>query len=58
MLDLRYPQLLYLFSDHIDPKRTESASFLIWYLEHYYRLDPLEAVDCVCDQSGDKGIDA
>lgn len=57
MLDLTYPQLLNLFSDHLDPKRTESASFLIWYLEHYYRLDPLEAVDCVCDQSGDKGID-
>lgn len=57
MLDLRYPKLLELFSDHLDPKRTESASFLIWYLEHYYRLDPLEAVDCVCDQSGDKGVD-
>lgn len=57
MLDLSYPKILDLFPEHRDPKRTESASFLIWYLEHYYRLDPLEAVDSVCDQSGDKGID-
>lgn len=26
-------------------------------MENYYRLDPQEAVDSVCDQSGDKGID-
>lgn len=57
MLNLDYPQLLVLFRDYLDPKRTESASFLIWYLEHYYRLDALDVVDCVCDQSGDKGID-
>lgn len=57
MLDLTYPNILNLFSLYQDPKRTESASFLIWYLEHYYRLDSLEAVDSVCDQSGDKGID-
>jgi hypothetical protein len=44
MIDLDYPKLLDLFREHLDPKRTESASFLIWYLEHYYRLDPLEAV--------------
>src|SRR5262249_39120383 len=40
-----------------DPKRSESGSFLIWYLENYYRLDTLEAVDSVCDQKGDKGVD-
>lgn len=57
MLDLTYPKILDLFGAHLDPKRTESASFLIWYLECYYRLDTLEAVDCVCDQRGDKGID-
>ena len=57
MPNLSYPEILELFVDHRDPKRTESASFLIWYLEHYYRLDTLEAVDCVCDQSGDRGID-
>src|SRR4029077_5370859 len=40
--------------EHLDPKRTESAAFLIWYLENYLRL---EAADAVCDQSGDKGVD-
>jgi hypothetical protein len=57
MLDLEYPAILELFPQHLDPKRSESASFLIWYLENYYRLDTLEAVDSVCDQRGDKGVD-
>lgn len=56
-MDFNYPALLELFSEYLDSKRSESASFLIWYLEKYYRLDPLEAVDSVCDQRGDKGID-
>jgi hypothetical protein len=57
MLNLEYPGLLDNFRKYLDPKRTESASFLIWYLENYYRLDALEAVDSVCDQRGDKGVD-
>lgn len=57
MLDLSYPAILNLFSEHLDPQRNESASFLIWYLENYYRLDGLEATDSVCDQRGDKGVD-
>jgi hypothetical protein len=57
MLDFTYPNIRNLFSDYLDPKRTESASFLIWYLEKYYRLDPSDAENCVCDQKGDKGID-
>lgn len=57
MLNLDYPDLLNLFSKYLDPRRTESASFLIWYLENYLRLDELEAVDCVCDKRGDKGVD-
>ena len=56
-MDFNYPQVLDLFQQHLDPKRNESASYLIWYLENYYRLDPREAVDAVCDQNGDKGID-
>jgi len=56
-LDLSYPSILNLFKQHLDPKRTESASFLIWYLENYYRLDAVEATDSVCDQNGDKGVD-
>ena len=56
-MDFNYPNILQLFPEHLDPKRSESAAFLIWYLENYYRLDPREAVDSVCDQNGDKGID-
>jgi len=29
----------------------------MWYLENYYRLDDEEAVACVCDKRGDKGVD-
>jgi hypothetical protein len=56
-IDLSYPKILDLFPEHLDPNRTESASFLIWYLENYLRLETVEAVDSVCDQPGDKGVD-
>jgi hypothetical protein len=52
-----YPAILDLFPQHLDPQRSQSASFLIWYLETYYRLDTQVAVDSVCDQRGDKGVD-
>ena len=55
--NLNYPAILNLFPQHIDPKRSQSASFLIWYLENYYRLDKQDAIDSVCDQRGDKGVD-
>ena len=38
--------------------RGESAAFLIWFLENYFRLDHDEAIGSVCDQTNDKGIDA
>ncbi len=57
MLKLDYPDILQNFPEYLDPKRSESASFLIWYLEKYYRLDPVYAVNAVCDQRGDKGVD-
>jgi len=57
MLNVTYPAVLEILEPHLDKKRSESASFLIWYFENYLRLDSLDAVDCVCDQSGDKGID-
>jgi hypothetical protein len=56
-INVDYPALLKLFPEYIHSKRSESASFLIWYLENYYRLDGLEAVDAVCDKRGDKGVD-
>ena len=56
-INFNYPNILELFPEHLDPRRNESAAFLIWYLENYYRLDTVKAVDSVCDQRGDKGID-
>lgn len=38
--------------------RTESAALLIWFLENVFRLSDIEAVDAVCDASGDMGVDA
>jgi|GEM_PF-1110963 len=37
--------------------RAQSASLLLWFLEHILRLDEVEAQDAVCDASGDQGID-
>jgi len=57
MIKLEFPDLLETFKHHLVDGRTESASFLTWYLENYYRLDPIAAVDAVCDQRYDKGVD-
>ena len=57
MIDLAYPALLDPLTPFLAPKRSESASFLIWYLINYYRLDEVDAIDSVCDQMGDKGVD-
>ena len=57
IIDLTYPNILTYISPYKSDKRTESAAFLIWYLVNYYRLDELDATDCVCDQPGDKGVD-
>lgn len=56
-IDLAYSSIVEYISPFHDPKRSESASFLIWYLLNYYNLDEVEAVDCVCDSRGDRGID-
>jgi hypothetical protein len=37
--------------------RTQSAALLAWFLQHVWRLDPEDIDDCICDGSGDKGID-
>lgn len=55
--ELEYPAILGLYEKYNLPGRSEGACFLIWYLQNFYRLDELEAVDSVCDQPGDRGID-
>lgn len=57
MIDLSYPNILLLLKPYLAPRRSESASFLVWYFTNYLRLDELDSVDSICDQSGDKGID-
>ncbi|MBI2171510.1 MAG: AIPR family protein [Chloroflexi bacterium] len=57
MIALDYPDLLKTIERHLVPGRAESASFLAWYLENYYRLDHIDAIDAVCDESNDKGVD-
>ncbi len=37
--------------------RTESASFLMWYLNNFFRLERQDAIEFVCDSINDKGID-
>lgn len=56
-MTVNYPDILTEIEFYNIDGRTESASFLMWYLEKYYRLDPQLAIDSVCDNSGDKGVD-
>lgn len=37
--------------------RTEGAAFLAWFMVNFFRIDPEEARDSVCDSINDKGID-
>lgn len=52
-----YEDIIEYIKPFHDSNRTESASFLIWYLINYYNLDEVEAIDSVCDSRGDRGID-
>ena len=57
MINVDYPKVLDLIAEYRASGRWDSAAFLMWYLESYYRLDPQEAIDSVCDKENDKGID-
>lgn len=37
--------------------RSDSSAFIIWFLENYFRIERQDAIDCVCDNTNDKGID-
>jgi hypothetical protein len=56
-LVLNYPEMLKLFGIHAMKERTETRQFLAWFLDYYYRLDPIEVSDCICDATDDKGVD-
>ena len=55
--NFEYPAILDVIKPCLIPGRTESHSFLVWFLQHYYRLDDTESQDTVCDGPDDKGID-
>lgn len=38
--------------------RTQTAALLAWFLHIFWRMDPEEIDDVICDGGGDKGIDA
>jgi hypothetical protein len=57
VINVSHPKVLDLIAEYRAPGRWDSAAFLIWYLENYYRLDPQEAIDSVCDKENDKGVD-
>ena len=55
--DLTYDGLKKLIEPYAHKGRSESASFLNWFLENVYRLGDVEADDAICDEHNDKGID-
>lgn len=55
--DLRYGNLTELIAPYSDKGRGESVSFLNWFLENIFRLDPIAADDSICDRPNDRGID-
>ncbi|WP_134091335.1 hypothetical protein [Olivibacter sp. XZL3] len=56
-MNVDYITLLKEIEFYLVNSRSESAAFLMWYLEKYYRLDKEEAIDSICDNNGDKGVD-
>lgn len=56
-LSLTYNSLQLLVEPYLGGSRTESRAFLAWFLENIYRLEPVQAEDCVCDGPDDKGVD-
>ncbi len=56
--DLKYANLTQLIAPLVVKGKTESVTFLNWFLENIYRLDSVSADDAVCDSQNDKGIDA
>ncbi|MDO6591444.1 hypothetical protein DS901_09790 [Loktanella sp. D2R18] len=55
--ELSYDNLKHLISNFENKGRSEARSFLNWFLENIFRLDAIEADDCICDKPNDRGID-
>jgi hypothetical protein len=55
--ELKYVNLPKIIAPLSAKGKTESVTFLNWFLENIYRLDSVSADDCICDSQNDKGID-
>lgn len=55
--ELQYENLKHLINSFEEKGRAEARSFLNWFLESIFRLEPIEADDCICDKPNDRGID-
>lgn len=55
--DLKYGNLSKLIAPLAVKGKSESITFLNWFLENIYRLDSVAADDAICDSQNDKGID-
>lgn len=53
-----FAELEALVKNHEAAGRTDSAAFLIWFLQTIYRMDETDAQDAVCDRRADMGVDA
>lgn len=56
--ELKYENLKKIIFPFEEKGRAEARSFLNWFLENIFRLEPIEADDCICDKPNDRGIDA
>lgn len=52
-----YSRMRQEVSGYSNPTRESASAFLIWFLINYYRMEPQDAIDSVCDHTNDKGID-
>ena len=55
--DLEYPQLRKRLQPFVDDGLAESAAFMAWFFENYYRMEDVAARDSICDKPNDKGVD-
>jgi hypothetical protein len=55
--DLKFDSVKAMIAPLLKKGKTESVTFLNWFLENIYRLDSVSADDAICDAKNDKGID-
>lgn len=52
-----YAALRKRLQPYIDNGLAESAAFMAWFFENYYRMEDVAARDSICDKPNDKGVD-